>query len=452
MSNLFKAIESEISSIPDYQVLGVVSAVRGLRVEVRGLNIFATIGSRCEIVCTDGRKLLAEVVGVHNDTAYLMAFADLAGVGFGDEVRVVSVDYAIYPSLNWLGRVVDCFGQPIDSKGPLVLGEIPYFLKQPAPPAHQRQRLGNKIDMGVKAINSFLSCCRGQRLGIFAGSGVGKSMLIAMLSKYASTDVKVVGLVGERGREVQEFLHDYLGEEGLKQTVVVAATSDESALARRQAAYTTMAIAEFFRDQGKEVLCMMDSITRFAMAQREIGLSSGEPPTTKGYTPSVFSELPKILERAGPGTANQGNITALISVLVEGDDTNEPIADAVRGILDGHIVLDRKIAARGRYPAIDINRSISRSMPNCNTEYENKLVTKARSLIATYEDMADMIRIGAYKKGADPKVDEAIKFYDILEEFLKQAPSEKVALEDSYIKLAETINFPSRENSETKDA
>jgi flagellum-specific ATP synthase len=261
-------------------------------------------------------------------------------------------------------------------------------------------------------------------------------MLISMLSKYSKADVKVIGLIGERGRELQEFLHTYLGKDGLKDAIIIAATSDESALMRRQAAYLTMSVAEYFRDQGKDVLCLMDSVTRFAMAQREIGLSAGEPPATRGYTPTVFVELPKVLERAGPGEAGKpGSITGLFTVLVEGDDHNEPIADAVRGILDGHIVLERQIAERGRYPAINILKSVSRTMPACNTKEEQELVRKAIKLMATYNDMSEMIRLGAYRKGTDPDVDMAIKYQPMLEDFLRQAPGEFMTLEDCYKSL-----------------
>ena len=277
-------------------------------------------------------------------------------------------------------------------------------------------------------------------MGIFAGSGVGKSVLISMLTKYADTDVKVIGLVGERSREVKEFIEEYLGPEGLSKAVIIVATGDEPALLRKRAAYVTIAIAEYFRDQGKEVLCIIDSITRFAMAQREIGLAVGEPPTTKGYTPSVFSELPKLLERSGPGV-DKGNITGLFTVLVEGDDQNEPISDAVRGILDGHIVLDRSIAERGRFPAVDVLKSVSRTMPKCNSDLENRQVIYGRRMLATYQNMAEMIRLGAYKKGSDSEVDLSIHYYKQLEDFLNQKPTELTHMNESYAKLGQILGI-----------
>jgi flagellum-specific ATP synthase len=287
-------------------------------------------------------------------------------------------------------------------------------------------------------------------MGVFAGSGVGKSILISMLTRYADTDVKVIGLVGERSREVKEFIDDYLGEEGLKNAVIVVATGDEPALLRRRAAYLTMAISEYFRDQDKEVLCIIDSITRFAMAQREIGLAVGEPPASKGYTPSVFGELPKLLERAGPGTG-KGHITGLFTVLVEGDDHNEPISDSVRGVLDGHIVLDRDIAERGRYPAVNILRSVSRAVPKCNNPFENKLINYGRKMLSTYNDMAEMIRLGAYKKGSDKNVDLSMDYFDKLEEFFNQSPDESTHISESYRQLAEILNMTEENNEKSQD-
>lgn len=438
MSRLHDKIHSQLSQVKEAHYFGKVKSVRGLLVECVGIHQIVSVGSRCMIYSRDGKQIFSEVVGVSDTIITLMPFTEPDGVGVGCRVKLMQNQSSISPDTSWLGRVVNAFGEPIDEKGPLTLGDKAYLLKNQPPPAHKRQRVGNKMDVGVRAINTFITCCKGQRLGIFAGSGVGKSMLISMLTKFSDTDVKVIGLIGERGREVQEFIQEYLGEEGLKKAVIVVATSDESALMRVQAAYTTMAIAEYYRDQSKNVLCLMDSVTRFAMAYREIGLSAGEPPASKGYTPRVFAELPKLLERAGPGEA-EGTITALFSVLVEGDDTNEPISDAVRGILDGHIVLDRKIAERGRFPAINILRSVSRTMPHCNNENENKIVTKARSLLSTYNDMEDMIRLGAYRAKSDPKVDEAIHYFPAIEAFLSQDSSEKASLEEGYKQLEEII-------------
>jgi flagellum-specific ATP synthase len=319
-----------------------------------------------------------------------------------------------------------------------VQGPSPTPYRNSPPPAHSRRRVGAPLDLGVRALNTFLTCCRGQRLGIFAGSGVGKSVLLSMLARNADADISVIGLVGERGREVQEFLQDDLGEEGLARSVVVVATSDEPALMRRQAAYLTLAVAEYFRDEGRDVMCMMDSVTRFAMAQREIGLSTGEPPTTKGYTPTVFTELPRLLERAGPG-ADEGTITGIFTVLVDGDDHNEPVADAVRGILDGHIVMERAIAERGRYPAINILKSVSRTMPKSADPAFLPIITRARQMMATYSDMEELVRLGAYRTGSNAEVDEAIKLNPVLEDFLRQAKDEVTSFEEGYRRLQQIV-------------
>ena len=287
----------------------------------------------------------------------------------------------------------------------------------------------------MRALNTFATCCKGQRMGIFAGSGVGKSVLMSMLVCNTACDISVIGLIGERGREVQEFIEDDLGPDGLARSVVVVATSDESALVRRQAAYMTMTLAEYFRDQDNDVLCLMDSVTRFALAQREIGLSGGEPPASKGYTPTVFAELPRLLERAGPGTG-RGSITGLFTVLVEGDDHNEPVADTVRSILDGHIVMERQIAERGRYPAVNVLRSISRTMPACTPDEAVPVVARARQLMATYADMEELIRLGAYRPGTDPAIDEAIHFHPLLEAFLGQEKADATSLQEGYARLA----------------
>ena len=434
------SLVSALSRVPDYRLYGRVTGILGLLVEVVGVESHLSIGGRCDVVARDGRRVICEVVGFRDEKALLMPFGPLDGVGIGCKAELGDPDPTVSPNTAWLGRVVNALGEPIDGKGPMPSGPVPFLLRNSPPPAHARQRVKGKMDLGVRALNTFLTCCRGQRMGIFSGSGVGKSVLLSMMARYTASDVIVIGLIGERGREVQEFIEDDLGPEGLARSVIVVATSDEPPLMRRQAAYLTMTIAEYFRDQDKDVLCLMDSITRFAMAQREIGLSAGEPPASKGYTPSVFAELPKLLERAGPGRGSAA-ITGLFAVLVEGDDHNEPIADAVRGILDGHIVLDRAIAERGRYPAINTLRSISRTMPACNTDAENALVNRARTLISRYEDMAEMIRIGAYRRGADPKVDEAIDYYPALESFLSQDKKEKSDLPSGYAGLAEILGM-----------
>jgi len=430
-----------VDEIPEFVISGKVVSVRGLVVECTGLSSFLSVGSRCELIKKDGSHIELEVVGFRSNISLLMPFGTLEGIGEGCKVIYKKDNAHIYPCQSWKGRIINARGEAIDNKGLLLHGDRPYPLKTHPIPAHRRAPVGKKLDLGVKSINSFLSTCSGQRMGIFSGSGVGKSVLISMLGRYAKCDVKVIGLIGERGRELYELVHQYLGEEGVKQCVIIVATGDEPAVVRRQAAYLTLAVSEYFRDLGQDVLCIIDSLTRFAMAQREIGLSSGEPPSSKGYTPTVFSELPQLLERAGPGNENGGTITGLFSVLVEGDDHNEPIADAVRGILDGHIVLDRSIAERGVFPAVNILKSISRTMPGCNSDLENELVQKARTLIATYSDMAEMIRLGAYKRGSDPLIDEAIKYYPLIENFLKQKPREEASMEQAYQQLAEILGM-----------
>jgi flagellum-specific ATP synthase len=351
---------------------------------------------------------------------------------------VTSVPGAVRPSVGWLGRVVNALGEPIDGKGALLYGPSPFPFRNTPPLAHARRRVGAPLDLGVRVLNTFITCCRGQRMGIFSGSGVGKSVLLSMLARNVAADVTVIGLIGERGREVQEFLQDDLGDAGLARSVVVVSTSDEPALMRRQAAHVTLAIAEYFRDEGKDVLVLMDSVTRFAMAQREIGLSAGEPPTAKGYTPTVFTELPRLLERAGPGT-EQGTITGIFTVLVDGDDHNEPIADAVRGILDGHIVMERAIAERGRYPAINVLKSVSRTMPRAADPDYLPVITQARQVMATYTDMEELIRLGAYRAGSSPEVDEAIRLHKPLETFLAQGKEEATSLAEGYQRLAQIM-------------
>src|SRR3954463_4698660 len=406
-------------------------------VEVAGPLHAMSVGARV-VIETPGTPIPCEVVGFSGGHALLMPFATLEGVRRGCRAVVSAVRAAVRPTDAWLGRVVNAMGEPIDGKGALPSGALPYPFKAPPPAAHTRRRVGAPIDLGVRALNTFITCCHGQRMGIFAGSGVGKSVLLSMMARNVVADVSVIGLVGERGREVQEFLQDDLGDEGLARSVVVVATSDEPALMRRQAAYLTLAIAEYFRDEDRDVLCLMDSVTRFAMAQREIGLSAGEPPTAKGYTPTVFTELPKLLERAGPGMG-VGTITAIFTVLVDGDDHNEPIADAVRGILDGHIVMQRSIAERGRFPAINILKSVSRTMPRSADPAYLPVITKSRQVMATYADMEELIRLGAYRAGSSPEVDEAIRLHEPLEAFLRQRKDEVCGLTTGYQQLQQIV-------------
>lgn len=433
-----KALAEQIGDIDGVNIYGRVVGVRGLMVEVAGPIHAMSVGARLVIETGVNRSIPCEVIGFSGNNAVVMPFAGLDGVRRGCKAVIANAANQVRPSSAWLGRVVNALGEPIDGKGPLPQGASPMPYRNSPPPAHSRKRVGAPLDLGVRAMNTFLTCCRGQRMGIFAGSGVGKSVLLSMLARNVDAAVSVIGLIGERGREVQEFLQDDLGEEGLARSVVVVATSDEPALMRRQAAYLTLAVAEYFRDEGQDVLCLMDSVTRFAMAQREIGLSAGEPPTAKGYTPTVFTELPKLLERAGPGLA-EGAITAIFTVLVDGDDHNEPIADAVRGILDGHIVMQRSIAERGRYPAINILKSVSRTMPKSADPQFWPTIQKARAVMATYADMEELIRLGAYRAGSSPEVDEAIRLHEPLEAFLRQRKDENASLADGYRQLAQIL-------------
>lgn len=432
-------LRDAIERIEETSVYGRVAAVRGLLIEVAGPVGKMSLGGRLDIEIGPGNTVPCEVIGFAGEKTLAMPFGTVDGIRRGCQAFVRQAQPGVRPTAKWLGRVIDALGRPIDGGPPLPRGELLYPYRADPPSAHSRRRVGPPLDLGVKSLNAFLTCCTGQRMGIFAGSGVGKSVLLSMMARYAASDVTVIGLVGERGREVQEFLQDELGEEGLARSVVIVATSDEPALMRKQAAYLTLAVAEYFRDQGAQVLCLMDSVTRFAMAQREIGLAAGEPPTTKGYTPTVFAELPRLLERAGPGTG-EGAITGLFTVLVEGGDHDEPVADAVRGILDGHIVMERAIAERGRYPAINILKSVSRTMPrSCDPRYW-PVIQKARQTLATYGDMEELIRLGAYRAGSSPEVDEAIRLNPALEGFLSQGKDEAMSIENSYARLAEIMN------------
>ncbi len=449
MDRLADRVAASIAVLPDHETYGRVTKVLGLLVEIAGFPASLAIGSMVILRPSSG-DVPCEVIGFKDERALLLPFGTLEGVGLGCRAVILDQKPSIYPTEAWLGRVINGLAKPVDGRGPLQTGPVGMPLKSSPPNAHTRQRIGEKLDLGVRVMNTFLATCKGQRMGIFAGSGVGKSVLMSMMARYTEAEVAVIGLVGERGREVQEFLEDDLGAEGLKRSVVVVATGDEPALMRRQAAYTTLALAEYFRRQGKQVLCMMDSVTRFAMAQREIGLSAGEPPTSKGYPPTTFGELARLLERAGPGGPNEGSITGIFSVLIEADDHNEPIADAVRGILDGHIVMERSIADRGRYPAINILKSVSRSLPNAFDAEQNAIVRRAKQLVSAYEDMAELIRLGAYRKGADAKVDEAIRIYPDIEAFLTQNKDDHSTIDASFTRLAQIVGLPYRDQSQQK--
>jgi flagellum-specific ATP synthase len=430
-------LAAELDRLPTRQWRGEIRSAAGMTLEVDGLQRVLSVGDKCHAETLRDGRVLCETIGFRNGRSLLMAFDNLDGVAEGCAAVTDDTAFMLRPGPGWLGRVVNALGEPIDGKGPLHNGEHPRALRQPPPAACARRRVGKRLDSGIRVIDSFVPLCRGQRLGVFAGSGVGKSTLLAMVARHAEADAIVIGLIGERGREVREFIQDDLGPEGLARSVVIVATSDEPPLMRRQAALLTMTVAEELRDQGKHVLCLMDSVTRFAMAQREIGLAAGEPPTAKSDPPSVFAELPRLLERAGPGPEGngEGDITAIFTVLVDGDDHDEPIADAVRGILDGHLVLDRKIAEQGRYPAVNLLRSVSRTLPGCHDGRENRIVGRARALAATYDGMKEMIRLGAYKRGTDPETDAAIDLHPQLEDFLRQGKDDPSPSAESFARL-----------------
>ena len=424
----FEKYHNTIKGINPFSVYGKVSGVIGLLVE--GYNPETSIGEMCRIYPNGSNRAIgAEVVGFREEKVLLMPFGNLDGVGPGCRILSTGKKSNVKIGPNLLGRVIDGLGNPIDGKGPIESeDEYPIYADSINP--LKRGRITKPIDIGIRAMNGLLSCGRGQRMGIFAGSGVGKSFLLGMIARNTKADINVIGLVGERGREVREFIENDLGKEGLARSVVVVATSDIHPLIRMRAAYVATAISEYFRDQGMEVLLMVDSLTRFAMAQREIGLSIGEPPTAKGYTPSVFSIMPKLLERAG-NLEGSGSITGLYTVLVEGDDFNEPIADAARSILDGHITLTRSLAARNHYPAIDVLQSISRLMIDIVNEKHRKIANDVLNIVSTYRKAEDLINIGAYVEGSNPGIDNAIRMIDKVNSFLRQDIDEKISFEES---------------------
>ncbi|MCG8587583.1 MAG: FliI/YscN family ATPase [Pirellulales bacterium] len=415
-------------------VSGTVMRTVGMTVAVAGLP--APIGALVEIDRHAGDSVAAEVIAFRDDATILYPFSNLDGVQRGNRVRLVRTKNRLAVGSALLGRVVNAQGEPLDAlPNPPITKRVPY--EPSALNAVERPRIDTPLATGIRAIDGLLCCGKGQRLGIFAGSGVGKSVLMGMMTRNTAADVNVIALIGERGREVNEFLQRNLGPEGLKRSVVVVATSDEPALQRVKAAQAASAIAEYFREQGKDVMLLMDSVTRFAMAQREIGLAAGEPPTTRGYPPSVFAMLPKLVERAG--RSERGSVTAFYTVLVEGDDPNEPISDTVRGLLDGHVWLSRSLASRGHYPAIDLLESISRLMPDIASEQQLDAATAIRQLLAAYRDHEDLISIGAYQSGSNPIVDVAIDMKSQIDGFLQQRVVEKVTLEETTTQLAQLV-------------
>ena len=421
----FNEIKRKINEVTTSYSQGIVKEVIGLTIEVQGIKAF--VGEVCTIYNVKNEPISCEVVGFKKDKIILMPLGELVGISPGCIVVPEGRPLEVKCSDNLLGMVLDGLGNPI--YGTELFQGIPYPLENQPPDPLKRKRIKDVLPTGVRAIDGFLTCGDGQRIGIFAGSGVGKSTTLGMIAREAEADVNVISLIGERGREVLEFIEKDLGPEGMKKSVVVCATSDKSALERVKGALTATAIAEYFRDQGKKVILMMDSVTRFAMAQREIGLAIGEPPAQKGYTPSVFAKLPKLLERAG--TSEKGSITAFYTVLVDGDDFNEPIADTVRGILDGHIVLSRALAQKNHYPAIDVLNSVSRLMSQIADDKHKIIASNARDLLATYKESEDLINLGAYVKGSNKKIDLAIRFNESLNNFLKQGIDEKSAFDSS---------------------
>lgn len=423
-----------VEETPSVNEYGEVTQVIGLTIEANGPR--ARLGEICHIFTNPQESVPAEVVGFRDQRLILMPLGHTSGIGPGSMVQATRRLLTAEVGPGLLGRILDGLGNPMDGLGPLD-GTWRYPLHGQPPDPLERQRIKEPLSVGVRAIDGLLTCGKGQRIGIFSGSGVGKSTLLGMMARNTAADVNVIALVGERGREVREFVERDLGPEGLARSVVVVATSDQPALIRLKGAYTATAIAEYFRDQGLDVLFMMDSVSRFAAAQREIGLAVGEPPATRGYPPSVFALLPRLLERTGPG--KDGTITAFYTVLVEGDDMNEPVADTVRGILDGHIVLTRQLADKGHYPAIDILSSVSRVMPEVIPRSHLQAAIKIKEAVATFREMEDLINIGAYRTGSNAKVDRAIQLMDFIDGFLRQETNEVTALDMAQEQLVELL-------------
>ena len=434
MSSVFERAQEAVTRASRCELRGCVTEVRGLLVEGTGPQV--PLGSHVTIR-NGTQSVPAQVIGFRQDKVLFMPFGEMQGIAPGFAITASESSCHVRVSHKLKGRVIDALGNPLDGRAlPVMEHSVPLYRDPPNPVT--RQRIEAPLDIGVKAINGLLTIGQGQRVGIMAGSGVGKSTLLGMIAQKATSDVNVIALVGERGREVREFIERDLGPEGLARSVLVVATGDQSALLRIRAAFLATAIAEFFRDEGLSVTLMLDSVTRLAMAQREVGLAAGEPPSTRGYTPSVFAMLPKLLERAGT-CAGKGSITGLYTVLVEGDDMNEPVADAVRGILDGHIVLSRKLAGRGHYPAIDPLQSISRVMSDIVHPEVTRMANEVREILASYQDAEDLITIGAYKPGQNVRVDRAVQKIEKVQEFLRQRTDEREPIEKCWLSMGQIL-------------
>src|SRR6187431_1327556 len=439
ISSRLRAYAPRKLAVVEPQAEGGITRSVGLTLEAVGLNV--SVGRQCEIINSDNRRIEAEVVGFSADKVFLMPIKRVEGLQPGARVVPVATQMGMRVGPHLLGRVVNGIGQPLDGKGPLIGDEFLDFTPHEINPL-QRHPISEPMDVGVRAINALITVGRGQRLGLFAGSGVGKSVLMGMMTRFTTADVVVVGLIGERGREVKEFIDHILGEEGLRRAVVVASPADDAPLMRLRASQLASRIAEYYRDQGLNVLLLMDSLTRYAQAQREIALAIGEPPATKGYPPSVFAKIPQLVERAGNAAEGGGSITAFYTVLTEGDDLQDPIADAARAILDGHVVLSRKLAEEGIYPAIDVEASISRAMQNIVEDDHLKMMRRFKQLLARYEQNRDLIAIGAYTPGADPETDAAIERFPHLRAFIQQGMKQGVHLPESISSLKTLLRPP----------
>lgn len=434
MENLLERALVAASQVSNYELRGTVTDMTGLIIE--GTGPLVPVGS--QVAIRSGKNVIpAQVVGFRSDRILMMPFSEVEGIAPGSMITASEGTNQVSVCAGLQGRVIDALGNALDGQPLPVMNEsVPLFRDPPNPVT--RARIHNCLDLGVRAMNGLLTVGEGQRVGIMAGSGVGKSTLLGMVAKHSHSDVNVIALVGERGREVREFIERDLGPEGLARSIVVVATGNQSALLRIRAAFVATAIAEYFRDQGKKVMLMVDSITRLAMAQREVGLAVGEPPSTRGYTPSVFSILPRLLERAGT-CEGEGSITGLYTVLVEGDDMNEPVADTVRGILDGHVVLSRRLASRGHYPAIDVLQSISRVMSDIVDPEVLRMASELREILASYQEVEDLITIGAYKPGQNPRVDRAVQKHEHVLNFLKQSADKPYSIEDCWRSMKEIV-------------